>query len=747
MASPKSRKEFLKIIWDEVRKNCDKDGKPTFAISDVGFTGTRVNECPAIIVRMPPPAKITEAYFVGIVLRIDVPAASASEAPRIEYVTLEKGQRDGAECTYLCAWKHDGGRVNYGKGPPATEADFLKALETLLKSDGGYRPVFIVPPKAALAQQPVAQPAQPGLAQGEPYKKGDRIDKFEVHSLIGRGGFGLVYLVYDRQSREGYALKTFRDEFLADPAVREAFKREALLWVTLDEHPFILVARWVVEVSGRLFVQMDYVAPDKHGRVSLDDHFRQASGPLDVDQSLRWAIQFCLGMEHANSHGIRCHRDIKPSNVLIAQDGTLKIADFGVAAAAEMVWRPPTGKGGSLISAGADAQFGLSLFQTEGKNLCGTPGYMAPEVYCGEGAGVRSDIYSFGLVLWQMATGSPTHPFHVAVPHRGNDEQYLHDYMEAVHQKQMAGKVPWVDGPLRPIIEGCLAAESSRRYSDFGQLRKDLEVLYRQRTGRAVEVPLVGEKTVAFWSNKGASLGPLGRHQEAIACYDKALEIDPRHANAWANKGNCLHSIGRYQEAIACLNEALEINPRFAGAWSNKGNSLNSLGRHQEAIACCDKALEIDPRLAGAWGNKGISLRSIGRLQEAIACHDKALEIDPRDAKAWANKGGSLDSLGRHQEAIACYDKALEIDPRFAGAWSNKGNSLNSLGRYQEAIACCDKALEIAPRLAGAWYCKATGLSSIGRSPEAIACFDKALEIDPRLAGAWYNKGLSLEWH
>jgi serine/threonine protein kinase len=169
---------------------------------------------------------------------------------------------------------------------------------------------------------------------------------------VGKGGFGIVYLAYIRQTEEVCALKTFRDELLADAAAREAFKKEALLWVNLEAHPFIVAARWVEEVSGRLFVQMDYMVPDAKGRVSLADYLARAGGPLDAGQALRWAVQFCLGMEHAQARGIKCHRDIKPANILITQDGTLKISDFGLAAAAEVAWRGTGGRGGSLVTRG-----------------------------------------------------------------------------------------------------------------------------------------------------------------------------------------------------------------------------------------------------------------------------------------------------------------------------------------------------------------------------------------------------------
>ena len=139
------------------------------------------------------------------------------------------------------------------------------------------------------------------------YKKGDVIgNKYEIHRLLDRGGFGEVYLVYSRELREARALKTFRQKVLADAEVKANFKREALLWVNLEEHPFILAARFVEEFYGRLFVAMDYIAPDDRGRVTLAHHLAYARVPLETSQALEWAIMFCHGMEHANQRGIKC---------------------------------------------------------------------------------------------------------------------------------------------------------------------------------------------------------------------------------------------------------------------------------------------------------------------------------------------------------------------------------------------------------------------------------------------------------
>jgi len=468
----------------------------------------------------------------------------------------------------------------------------------------------------------------------ELYKKGDMIGpSYHVLGTLGGGGFGIVYLVHVRETEEVCALKTFRCEWLADASVREAFKKEACLWVNLGRHPFILTAEWVEEVSGRLFVLLEWVAPDAQGRVSLADHLAGAGGPLDTNQVLTWAIQFSFGMEHARAHGVLCHRDIKPANMLITDDGTLKITDFGLAVAAEFAWRGSSGRSGSLVTGSAEGGFGFSLTQAGGKMRCGTPGYMAPEVYCHEGADIRSDIYSLGLVLWQMTVGSRVPPF--MVPWRGDMEGYL----RGIYDQQMALRVPRMKGPLGEVIGRCLQPKPSERYRSFEELRGVLEPMLKQRTGRKFEIPQTGAGTAASWHKKGASLGTLGRHEEAIECFDKALAIDPRSAVAW----------------------------------SGKGVPLRALGRHEEAIECFDKALAIDPRCAAAWNSKGLALRTLGRLEEAIECHDKVLAIDPRSAYAWHNKGMALAALGRGEEAIGCFDQAVTIDPRCAAAWGGKG--------------------------------------------------------------------------
>nr|MBW4681124.1 tetratricopeptide repeat protein [Microcoleus vaginatus WJT46-NPBG5] len=203
---------------------------------------------------------------------------------------------------------------------------------------------------------------------------------------------------------------------------------------------------------------------------------------------------------------------------------------------------------------------------------------------------------------------------------------------------------------------------------------------------------------------EGLFLSSEKRYEEAIASYDKAVEIKPDKHEAWNNRGNALDDLGRYEEAIASYDKAVEIKPDLHEAWNNRGNALFNLGRYEEVIASYDKAVEIKPDLHEAWYNRGNALDDLGRYEEAIASYDKAVEIKPDLHEAWYNRGNALFNLGRYEEAIASYDKAVEIKPDKHEAWYNRGNALDDLGRYEEAIASYDKAVEIKPDLHEAWY-------------------------------------------
>jgi serine/threonine protein kinase len=553
------------------------------------------------------------------------------------------------------------------------------------------------------------------------YKKGDFIgQEYEIYDVLGMGGFGVVYLAYSHETKQVYALKTFRDEYLEDAETRNRFRKEAHIWINLGNHPYLVRAYFVQEIQSRLYIIMQYIAPNEAGLNSLEGYLNRK--PPDLAQSLRWGIQFCHGMEYAYSKGIRAHRDIKPANIMIGQDKTIKISDFGLAgvlATSSKVSRINLSIQRNLI--------GLSCQKTEGIGF-GTPTHMPSEQFsnaadCNE----KSDIYSFGVVLYQMATGG-RFPFFAPLPKNNSKEEGLR-FWWAMYKLQKESPLAKVKSPIFPVIQHCLEKEPSDRYITFKDLRSDLEVLLREETGEIIKPQEIEELKEWDWYNKGTSLVNLSRLEEGMTCYDRILDVNPQYVHAWLGKGVIFAKMGRSDEAFQCFNKALTIDPIDTWTWCNKGVSLADLGRFDEATQCFNKALEIDPQNPYIWRSKGSSLCDRGRFDEAIQCFDRALKIDSRDFVAWYDKGTILQNLGRFDEAIQCFDKAIEIYPLDAYAFNNKGVSLYSLGRLDEAVRSYNRALEIDEKYEIAWYNKALSEDSIGRKPDAVYSFKKFISL------------------
>ncbi len=241
------------------------------------------------------------------------------------------------------------------------------------------------------------------------------------------------------------------------------------------------------------------------------------------------------------------------------------------------------------------------------------------------------------------------------------------------------------------------------------------------------------------YNNLGSVLLQKGKGNEAIAQYQKALEINPDYADAHYNLGNILCQKGRVDEAIAHYQKALQINPDDAEVHNNLGLALLQKGNVDEAIAQYQKALEIKPDYAGACYNLGEALFQEGKLDEAVAQYQKALQIKPDYAEAHDSLANALLQKGQVDEAIAHYQKALKIKPGYAGACYNLGNALCQKGRVDEAIAYYQKALAIKPDYAEAHDNLGNALCQEGRVDEAIAHYQQALQIKPGYANARIN--------
>ncbi len=541
---------------------------------------------------------------------------------------------------------------------------------------------------------------------------------YEVRNVLGAGGCGIVYLVYSRPFKSVFALKTFRDEFLEDPSVRERFRKEAEVWINLERHPFLVRAHFVEDIEGRLFVGMDYVAPNELGMNSLSDYIQYGSLPLE--QCLRWAIQFCHGMEHAYQKGLRCHRDIKPANIMIDSQGILKITDFGLAG----VLHAPTVAHDHATDRPASNSFSSQTMQ--GMSF-GTPTHMPPEQFVNAATcDQRSDIYSFGVVLYQMQQNGAL-PFLAPSPrdNSGAEQMRFWQQMFSLHAQS---PTPALNSPLTPIIRRCLEKAPANRYQTFRNLRNDLERLLLEKFGKTFIPPAIANYDAWEWNNKGGSHQVLGDRQEALRCYEKALELAPWFVEVWANKSVLLQELGHLSEAMDCINKALAQDPTYAHGLCVKANLLNKLHRFSEAIEYFDKSLGIDDQPFEAWLGKGDSLMNLARYGEALSCFDRSLILCRRAARTLHSKAICLLALNDAKAAIECCDKALEVDPGKTVVLTTKATAQSTLGQLEAAYSTVKQALSTDKRDPGALFAKAGIEGALGRSKDSLESYREFLK-------------------
>ena len=435
---------------------------------------------------------------------------------------------------------------------------------------------------------------------GAVYKKGDLIGTaYRVLGVLGLGGFSVVYLVYSRDTKSVYALKTLRDEYLGDKESRDQFSKEAKVWVDLERHPYVVRAYFVEELAGRIYIGMEYIEPDEEGLNSLEGYLGRRSP--DLLQSLRWAIQFCHGMEHAQVCGIRCHRDVKPANIMITREGVVKITDFGFA---DVIDHTRARHATDPLRRRKRALLEFTGF--------GTPMYMPPEQFQNaDRCDQRSDIYSFGVVLYQMASHG----------------RFPYETKLRAHDMDKSAATVWRE--MHPVIRRCLQKDPSSRYQTFRDLRLDMEPLLKKQGGETVESSRRDNLEAWELYNKAYSLSSLGHLDEALSYYDKVLALEPGNTDAWNNKGVCLRKLGKLEQALACYDRATENDRRNASAWSNRGNCFYMLGRYAEALADLVKAVDIDPKNESAHLNKGLVEERLGRPSDAAASYRAFIALNP----------------------------------------------------------------------------------------------------------------------
>jgi tetratricopeptide (TPR) repeat protein len=248
--------------------------------------------------------------------------------------------------------------------------------------------------------------------------------------------------------------------------------------------------------------------------------------------------------------------------------------------------------------------------------------------------------------------------------------------------------------------------------------------------------------TVAlYYSNRGNALKALGRLDDSVVCYRRAIVLRPRYPEAYNNLATLLQTLGQTAEAVTWLRKAITLKPDFPEAHNNLGNLL---GRGEEAIGCYRRAIALRPGYAEAHNNLGAALKDAGALEEAAACYHSALTLQPDCAEAANNLGIVLVRLGRLEEAADCCRRALALRPDLMEAYDALAGVLADQGRLEEAAACCRQALVLRPEDAAAHDNLGTVLKAQGLAADAIGCFRTAIGLRPDFPNAHRNLAMAL---
>ena len=234
-----------------------------------------------------------------------------------------------------------------------------------------------------------------------------------------------------------------------------------------------------------------------------------------------------------------------------------------------------------------------------------------------------------------------------------------------------------------------------------------------------------------FHNNLGVTLMRQGKDQEALVHYMKALEINPKYADAYYNLGTLLARQGKDQEAMVHFVKALQIRPDKAEFHNDLGVLLAKQGKMQDAVSHFTEVLRINPTYSKAYFNLGISLLNQGRNQEAASYFNEALRINPKDPKVHNSLGVAMVRQGKIQEAIAHYSQALQLNRDYADAYYNLGSLLTYQGKDQEAMTQYTEVLRINSLDAEAHYELGAILARQGENQKAIVHLAEAIRIIP----------------
>ncbi len=564
---------------------------------------------------------------------------------------------------------------------------------------------------------PFAAPLASNLPQPAP--PGQIINAYRVLGRLGAGGFGVVYKAVDSKLGRHVALKFLPPMLDLDEDARTALVNEARAASALD-HPNIGTIYGIEDTSdGHRFIVMACYEGQ-----TLAQRLRQ--GPLPAEEAAAVALQIASGLAEAHAHNI-VHRDVKPSNVFLTRQGRVKILDFGLA----RVIRSTT----ATLSA----------------NISGTAAYMSPEQAQGRFLDARTDLWSLGVVLYEMITG-----------HRAFSAGDLPATLFAIVNAPPPDLGANIPGALQKITYRSLAKQPEDRYQSAAEMMVDLRRLSGPEGPADTPEEIRGYRQLAAGLTRAKNRRRYLRWQFALPALLVAVAAllstwrpgatQPAASDAYLK---AIHYIQRYEKPEN-LDQAVSLLKGVVKADSNSALAFAALGEAYwqkyrvtgdssllvEAESNARRALQLSSRSARVHIVMGQVQSALGNRDLAQEHYQRAQQFDPYSPDALIGLAREEAARQRLTEAEGLYRKAVALQPDYAEGYNNLGIFLKGRQRPDEAAQQFREMIRLTPDSIKGYVNLAAALIDGGHLDEAEATLQKASQIDPSSYTAHLNLGM-----